>query len=431
MSKKVIVDVEVVMRDIAGTKETVKETIRYWQMILDELDSRAVEYEGIYKNMKKAEEEDKKIRNEVELNMKLNLRGRVFDTTKDMLLNNSTYFSLLLSSPSFELDLNGEFFIDRNSHCFNRILEYMSTGELSTEGLNSYDKDCLYDNLKYFMIPHKPRLDYSQISVIENLELEVLLQLKDGRLCGTAGYYRDIVVYNMDTNRIDSTLERHDYTNNAVIQLDDGRICSCSDDDTIKVWNIKSGQCELCIEEHTNDVNCVIQLLDGRLCSGSDDETLKVWSKDSGACELSVDTKECVKCIAQLRDGRVCTGDNYSDIKVWNLNTRLCEMTLNEPGYSITVMVAIDESRICSCSGDMTVKVWNIDTGACERTLVGHQMCVNHIVLLLDGRVCSASDDGILKIWNTGIGVWLIALSISMIAVVGLKEARSKGIPKD
>jgi WD40 repeat protein len=337
--------------------------------------------------------------------MKLNLRGRVFDTTKDIPVINSTYFAQLILSLSFELDVNGEFFIDKNSHCFNRILEYMSTGELLTEGLNSYDKDCLYANLKYFMIPHKPRLDYSQISVIENLELEVFLQLKDGRLCGAAAWDPVIVVYNLDTNRIDMSLEGHTNAVNAVIQLEDGRLCSCSYDRTIKVWNIKSGQCELSIEEHTNDVNCVIQLLDGRLCTGSYDRTLKVWCKDSGACDLSVDTGECVRCVAQLRDGRVSTGDDAGDIKVWNLNTRLCEITLNEPGYSITAMVIIDESRICSCFGDSTIKVWNIDTGACERTLVGHQMCVNHIVLLLDGRVCSASDDGALKIWNTDTGV--------------------------
>jgi WD40 repeat protein len=162
----------------------------------------------------------------------------VFDTTKDMLLSNSTYFSLLLSSPSFELDANGEFFIDRNSHCFNRILEYMSTGELSTEGLTSYDKDCLYDNLKHFMIPHKPRLDYSQISRIENLILEVFLQLKDDRLCGIAGYDYHIVVYNLDTNRIDMTLKGHTQHISAIIQLEDGRLCSCSYDYTIKVWSL-------------------------------------------------------------------------------------------------------------------------------------------------------------------------------------------------
>jgi BTB/POZ domain len=77
--------------------------------------------------------------------MKLNLRGQVLDTTKFTLLNgDSTYFTILLSLVEWELDDNGEFFIDRCGVGFDRILEYMSTGVLSTEGLNRYDEDCAY-----------------------------------------------------------------------------------------------------------------------------------------------------------------------------------------------------------------------------------------------------------------------------------------------
>jgi hypothetical protein len=68
MHKKVTADVEVIMREIANTKETVKETIVYWQKMLDELDRRAIEYEEMYKSMKEAEEEDKKVRDMRESN---------------------------------------------------------------------------------------------------------------------------------------------------------------------------------------------------------------------------------------------------------------------------------------------------------------------------------------------------------------------------
>jgi WD40 repeat protein len=336
----------------------------------------------------------------------LNLRGRVFDTAKDILVSNSTYFSLLLSSPSFELGANEEFFIDRNSHRFDRIFEYMSTGVLSTEGLNSYDKDCLYDNLNYFMIPHTREWDYSKISNIETLRLDKIVQLKDVRLCGTNNEDYTIAVYNMDTNRIDMTLEGHTDTVNAIIRVDDGSICSCSDDCTIKVWNVKSGQCVVNLFGHTGCVNCVLLLANGRLCSGSDDMTLRVWSRSSGACELSVDTEESVICIAQLRDGRICSGGDNGDIRIWNLNARLCEMTLDGLGLKINHIAVIDESRICSCANNTTtIRVWVTDAGVCERSLEGHEGWVNYFVLLLDGRICSVSDDGIVKIWNTDTGV--------------------------
>jgi hypothetical protein len=46
-----------------------------------------------------------------------------------------------------------EYFIYRNNRCFDRILDYIITGELSTEGLIGYDSDCLYHTLNYFSIP--------------------------------------------------------------------------------------------------------------------------------------------------------------------------------------------------------------------------------------------------------------------------------------
>jgi WD40 repeat protein len=284
MNQQEIIEMEVVMREIGITKEAVKMTIRCWQNTLDELDRRAIEYEGIYKKMKEAEEKDKRGRDMKESNLKLNLRGKVFDTTKDVLeKGDSTFFLVLLASSFFELDANKEFFIDRNSHGFDRILDYMSTGELSTEGLNRYDEDCLYDNLKYFKIPHILKWDYSNISVIKDLKLEVSLQLKDGRLCGATAF--KLVIFNMPRNRISMTFEGHTDYLYGVIQLEDGRLCSCSRDKTIKLWNIKSGRCGLTFYGHDSCVRVVLQLLDGRICSGSMDGTIRVWNRDSGECE--------------------------------------------------------------------------------------------------------------------------------------------------
>jgi BTB/POZ domain len=170
MNKKEIIEMEVIMSDIADTKEKVEKTIKYWQIILDELDRRAIEYSALLTAMMVKEKEDKKTIDNVESMMKLNLRGQVFDTTKYTLLNgDSAYFLNLLSSTTFDLDGNGEYFLDRCGNGFDRVLDYMSTGVLSTEGLNKYDKDSVYDNLVYFKIPHKPKWDYSKGSQIENL----------------------------------------------------------------------------------------------------------------------------------------------------------------------------------------------------------------------------------------------------------------------
>jgi WD40 repeat protein len=427
MNKKEIVEMEAIMSDIADAQEKIEKTIRYWQTVLDELDRRAMEYSELLTAMKTKEDEDRKRRDNAESMMKLNLRGQVFDTTKYTLLNgDSTYFSVLLSSTALELDVNGEFFIDRCGNGFARVLEYMSTGELSTEGLNRYDEDCAYANLKYFKIPHKSKWDYSKVSKIENLNLRVYLQLLDGRICGTTSDY-SICIYNMDTNVIEKSMKGHTYDISGIIQLKDGRLCSCSYDNTIKLWDIESGVCNLTINGHTSWVHCVIQLIDGRLCSGSTDWTIKIWDKYSGTCRLIINAGHPITFIVQLRDGRTCGGDDRGNIIVWNIATGVCEMTLSGHTRFINAIVVIDELRICSCSIDKTIKLWNIRRGVCESTLEGHTRSIYGMVLLLDGRLCSASDDGNAKIWSMETGVCNLTIDVSsngLYRVVELHDGR-------
>jgi BTB/POZ domain len=406
MNKKEIIEMEVIMSDIADAKGKVEKTMKYWQTILDELDRRAMEYSELLSLMKAKEEEDKKRRDSVESMMKLNLRGQVFDTTKYTLLNgDSTYFSILLSSNLWELDGNGEFFIDRCGHGFDRILDYMSTGVLSTEGLNRYDEDCVYSNLEYFKINYPLRVwDYSRFARIENLNLMICLQLQDGRLCGFT-YDRSccICIYNMDTNIIEEMIKVDtDCSISSIIQLEDGRLCSFPHNYTIKLWNIEqSGQSEPTIEGHTYIVFSAIQLLDGRLCSASGDRTIKVWNKDDGACELTINTLDSPYPIVQLRDGRICSG-NYH-MTLWNINTGARYLTLFGKSSTIYCTIIIDELRICSGDSDSKIKIWNASSGLCEKTLQGHKGWILDMMLLLDGRLCIVTDD--VKIWNIETGV--------------------------
>jgi WD40 repeat protein len=413
MNGKDIVEMEVIMSDIADSKEKVKETMRYWQSVLDELDRRAMEYGELLSAMKAKEEEDKKRRDNVESMMKLNLRGTVFNTAKDTLLMfDNTLFTVLLSSTLFEPDINGEFFIDRCGNGFDRVLDYMSTGVLSTEGLNRYDEDCVYDNLKYFQIPHKSKWDYSKVSTIEDVKLGVCLKLRDGRFCGRQDN-DSICIYDIDRNIVETTIRRHDQYVTNIIQLEDGRLCSCSYDKRIKIWNIESDQCALAIYGHTHYVMCVIQLLDGRLCSGSADNTIKIWNKDSGICELTVNAGNCSYRIVQLRDNRICSGHSNGNIKVWNIFTGVCEMSLRGHTSIIYALVVIDELRICSSSHDETIKVWDLRRGKCVRTLKGHAHGVAGMVLLLDERLCSVSFDGSAKFWNIETGVCDMDIHVS------------------
>jgi BTB/POZ domain/WD domain, G-beta repeat len=415
MNKHKIIEMEAVMVEIANAKEKIENVIKHWMSVIDAMDRRAKKYEKLLRDMKNVEEVDKRKRYGVDTVMKLNVRGQVFDTTKDILVNfDGTYFTRLLSSPFFELDEAGEFFIDRNSHCFDRIVEYMRTGELCTEGLNSYDKGCLYDNLIYLKIPYKARLtDSSVVTHIENIELGKLFQLNDGRLCGSTND-NNICVIQMHNNTIDTTMNGHTDSINAIIQLNDGRLCSCSNDNTIKIWKIEYGKCDLTLVGHTDRVTCVAQLMDGRICSGSLDHMIKIWNKNTGKCIQTIDTFTTVACVLALSNGGICSGGHIGNVYIFSKNGEWMEI-LHRSGYGnpIAAVIAIDESRICSCSADQTMKIWKVATGVCERTLEGHAGRVRDMVLLLDGSLCSTSEDGSVKIWNVETGVCEASIQVN------------------
>jgi predicted nuclease with TOPRIM domain len=73
MNKKGIIEMDVIMSYITDAKEKVKETMKYWHTVLDELDRRAMEYSELLNALKAVEEEDKKRKDNVESMMKLNL----------------------------------------------------------------------------------------------------------------------------------------------------------------------------------------------------------------------------------------------------------------------------------------------------------------------------------------------------------------------
>ena len=63
-------------------------------------------------------------------------------------------------------------------------------------------------------------------------------------------------------------------------QLNDGRIITCSEDNTMKIIKLigeDKYQIEQTLQEHTNDVRKVIEIKENELISVSRDKTMKIW----------------------------------------------------------------------------------------------------------------------------------------------------------
>jgi WD40 repeat protein len=392
------VDIDSIGEELEGVTVQVEDTVKSLQSLLNKINVRVTELKVHEKKIENMEETMRTNRDKVASMLQLDLRGKKFKVYKDTLIRvPGTYFFGMLSSGEFRPDSDGSYFIDRFHEGFDRILEYLRTGVLNCEGLNKYEVDCVYDNLDYFNIAHDSRWMYKKAALIDSCK-GADIQLQDGRLCGLHG--KSINIYNMITCDTE-TLLGHTATLYEVIQLEDGRICSCSEDMSIKVWSVDKKECLLSIVGHTGFVCVVLQLLDRRLCSGSEDCTIKVWNKDTGVCDLTIHIESSVDSLAMLSDGRVCGGLRNGSIKIYNTITGACDMTLiGHTDYIRSLCVPAHDSRLYSGSGDGTIKEWNIGTGVCERTLEGHTATVTDMVFLKDGRLCSAAADCFIKLWS-------------------------------
>jgi hypothetical protein len=73
------------------------------------------------------------------------------------------------------------------------------------------------------------------------------------------------------------TLTGHSGHVRSLAVLPDGRLCSGSYDNTIKIWDVSTGECARTLTGHSGHVYSLAVLPDGRLCCGAVDNTIKIW----------------------------------------------------------------------------------------------------------------------------------------------------------
>ena len=210
------------------------------------------------------------------------------------------------------------------------------------------------------------------------------------------------------------TLFGHSGCVRSVTALIDGRLASCSNDQTIKVWDLsrpKGQECVVTLNDHTDAVYSVTQLPDGLLTSYSDDQTIKVWDLGKSKGQQCVETLHdeysgWVESVTPLVDGRLASWSGDKTVKVWDLSMadgQQCVVTLYGHTSGVSSVTQLPDGRLASCSGDKTIKLWDLskpDGQQCVATLNGHTDWVNFVTPLPFERLASCSADQTVKVWN-------------------------------
>ena len=139
---------------------------------------------------------------------------------------------------------------------------------------------------------------------------------------------------------------------------------------------------------------------DGRIASNYDNNTIRIWNKNSTGKDVFLQGHmNYVVALCQVRNGNVISGSFDRSIKIWDLKDNSCAYTIKT--HSVNCILELDDKRICSCSDDKTIKIYDLVVIKCTETLSGHSNIVNQIALSTDKQyIVSCSDDMTIKLWG-------------------------------
>lgn len=194
---------------------------------------------------------------------------------------------------------------------------------------------------------------------------------------------------------------QHKSSVDVIIQLEDGRLASGSEDSTINFWDVKEYKCIKTIKAHKEGVYCLHQLKSGYLISGSADTSIKVWNVITYQCISVLEGHtDCIWVFMELDNGTLISVSEDQLIKFWNTSTWVCDTLINEKFGKLLSSQILFDGRFAAGSLDTVVKIWDLSTYKCVGVLEGHKGGVNYIFQLVDGRLATASGDGNVKIWD-------------------------------
>lgn len=161
------------------------------------------------------------------------------------------------------------------------------------------------------------------------------------------------------------------------------------------------------ISGHSSFVYCLLLLQDGRLASCSDDETIIVYNKSNYDVDISIEGHEgTVWYITQLSNSDIISCSIDCTIKIWKITERTykCKETLRGHNKSVSKVITISHNRIASSSDDKTIKIWDIEqsNSKCIATLYGHSDCISSILKITNHNMLISGDykPGHLLFWN-------------------------------
>ena len=162
-----------------------------------------------------------------------------------------------------------------------------------------------------------------------NSEVKSLCVLRNGELL-SAGAFGEIKVLIINENdyHLIRTLKEHTGTVFKVIEMKDGKICSCSYDKTIRIWD--NYECIQTLKAHTYRVVSIIEMnnfiISSSYSSDNGDGELRIWDESTYQSIAAIQDVHCYYSngLSKLNDNTVIVGGinviTLVDIKTYQIS---------------------------------------------------------------------------------------------------------------